>query len=152
MLNLLILNCGCFKLHALCPMYLGTMNQLPMYSRHRSLTTKTKVSLLRNILCTIFWKAAFKTLKKRPSAKMVKHTQTIRRQKPTNCFSVFDHFVGLALKELILTVILKRCTCIYWTILSMSGASPITKRHNLNLKITLCAQWDRLTLKGVLKR
>ena len=32
---------------------------------------------------------------------MVKHTQTIRLQQPTNCLSVFDHFVGLALKELI---------------------------------------------------
>ena len=32
--------------------------------------------------------------------KMVKHTQTIRRLLPTNCLSVFDHFVGLALKEL----------------------------------------------------
>ena len=31
---------------------------------------------------------------------MVKHTQTVRRQKPTNCLSVFDHFVRLALKEL----------------------------------------------------
>ena len=31
---------------------------------------------------------------------MVKHTQTIRRHKPTNYFSVFDHFVGLALKGL----------------------------------------------------
>ena len=31
---------------------------------------------------------------------MVKHTQTIRQQKPTNCLSVFDHFVGLALKWL----------------------------------------------------
>ena len=31
---------------------------------------------------------------------MVKHTQTIRRQTPTNCLSVFDHFVGLVLKEL----------------------------------------------------
>ena len=31
---------------------------------------------------------------------MVKHTQTIRRQLPTNCLSVFDHFVGLALKVL----------------------------------------------------
>ena len=31
---------------------------------------------------------------------MVKHTQTIRRQKPTNCLSVFDHFVGLALEGL----------------------------------------------------
>ena len=32
---------------------------------------------------------------------MVKHTQAILRQKPTNCLSVFDHFVGLALKVLI---------------------------------------------------
>ena len=30
---------------------------------------------------------------------MVKHTQTIRRQQ-ANCLSVFDHFVGLALKRL----------------------------------------------------
>ena len=29
---------------------------------------------------------------------MVKHTQTIRRQQPTNSSSVFDYFVGLALK------------------------------------------------------
>ena len=29
---------------------------------------------------------------------MVKHTQTIRRLLPTNRLSVFDHFVGLALK------------------------------------------------------
>ena len=33
---------------------------------------------------------------------MVKHTQTTRRQKPTNCLSVFDHFVGLALKGYLL--------------------------------------------------
>ena len=32
--------------------------------------------------------------------RMVKHIQTIRRQFPTNCLSVFDHFVGLALKGL----------------------------------------------------
>ena len=31
---------------------------------------------------------------------MVKHTQTIRQQHRTNCLSVFDHFVGLALKGL----------------------------------------------------
>ena len=31
---------------------------------------------------------------------MVRHTQTIRRLLPTNCLSVFDHFSGLALKEL----------------------------------------------------
>ena len=31
---------------------------------------------------------------------MVKHSQTIRQQQPTSCLSVFDHFVGLALKGL----------------------------------------------------
>ena len=31
---------------------------------------------------------------------MVKHTQTIRWQLPTNFLNVFDHFVGLALKGL----------------------------------------------------
>ena len=30
---------------------------------------------------------------------MVKNNQTIRRLLPTNCLSVFDHFVGMALKE-----------------------------------------------------
>ena len=37
---------------------------------------------------------------KRQSHKMVKRTQTVRRQFPTNCLSVFDHFVILALKGL----------------------------------------------------
>ena len=31
---------------------------------------------------------------------MVKHPQTICSLFPTNCLSVFDHFVGLALKRL----------------------------------------------------
>ena len=31
---------------------------------------------------------------------MVKHTQTIRLLWPTNCLNMVDHFVGLALKEL----------------------------------------------------
>ena len=31
---------------------------------------------------------------------MIKHVQTICRVLPTNCLSVFDHFVGLALKGL----------------------------------------------------
>ena len=31
---------------------------------------------------------------------MIKHTQIIRRLLPTNCLSVFDHFVGLSLKVL----------------------------------------------------
>ena len=37
---------------------------------------------------------------KRQPHKMVKHTQAIRRQQPTNCLTVFDHFVVLALKGL----------------------------------------------------
>ena len=37
---------------------------------------------------------------KRQPHKMVKHTQTIRWQEPANCLSVFDYFVGLALKDL----------------------------------------------------
>ena len=32
---------------------------------------------------------------------MAKHTLTIRWLLPTNCWSVFDHFVGLALEGLI---------------------------------------------------
>ena len=31
---------------------------------------------------------------------MVKHTETIRRLLPMECLSVFDHFVGLAIKGL----------------------------------------------------
>ena len=31
---------------------------------------------------------------------MVKHAQIIRRQQPANRLSVFDHFVGLAVKGL----------------------------------------------------
>ena len=37
--------------------------------------------------------------------KMVKHPQAIRRQQPTNCLSVSDHFVGLAFKWLTATLI-----------------------------------------------
>ena len=37
---------------------------------------------------------------KRQPHKMVKHTQAICRQQPTNFMSVFDHFAGLALKGL----------------------------------------------------
>ena len=41
----------------------------------------------------------FNPLKRQPR-KMVKHTQTIRRQFPDELLSVFDHFVRLALKGL----------------------------------------------------
>ena len=35
---------------------------------------------------------------------MIKHTQTIRRKEPANFLSVFDYFVGLALKGLLLSL------------------------------------------------
>ena len=35
---------------------------------------------------------------KRQHHKKVKYTETIRRQQPTNCLSVFDHFVKLVFK------------------------------------------------------
>ena len=38
--------------------------------------------------------------------KIIKHSQTIRPQKLTNCLSVFDHYVGLALKGLKTNILL----------------------------------------------
>ena len=39
---------------------------------------------------------------------MAKHTQTIRRQKPTNCLSVCNfHFVGFLLKGLSIEVVIE---------------------------------------------
>ena len=35
---------------------------------------------------------------------MVKLTHTIHRLLPTNCLNVFDHFVGLVLKEIMLEI------------------------------------------------
>ena len=40
-----------------------------------------------------------KSFKHQPP-EMIKHTQTIRWQQPTNCLNVFDDFVGLTVKGL----------------------------------------------------
>ena len=49
--------------------------------------------------------------------KMAKHIQTIRRLLPTNCLSVFGHFVELALrnvnKMLVINFILSVCLCVF---------------------------------------
>ena len=60
----------------------------------------------------LYWAASFSTFYpfKRQPHKTVKHTQTIRRLLPTNCLSVFNHFVGLALKGL-RNISLKRNVC-----------------------------------------
>ena len=46
---------------------------------------------------------------------MVKHFQIIHRQKPTNCLSVFDHFVGLVCKGLTVQIRIEKqkisCEC-----------------------------------------
>ena len=47
----------------------------------------------------ILRKKTFQTFKRQPH-KIVKQIQTIRRQKPTNCLSLLDRFVGLVLKGL----------------------------------------------------
>ena len=57
---------------------------------------------------------------------MVKHTQTIRRQQPTNILSVFNYFVGLALKGLstfsnFLTILEFSVTSVYTTVWDFSG-------------------------------
>ena len=49
--------------------------------------------------CELVWIYRQSTLIRQPN-KMVKHNQTIRRLLPTNCWSVFDYYVGLLLKEL----------------------------------------------------
>ena len=45
---------------------------------------------------------------------MVKHTQTIHLLLPTNCLSVFDHFVGLALQGLETSVFLLFLRSVEW--------------------------------------
>ena len=50
-------------------------------------------------MCLKFSKQDINPLTTSPT-KWTKETQTIRRFLPTNCFSLFDYFVGLPLKGL----------------------------------------------------
>ena len=66
------------------------------------------------------------------SKKMVEHTQPIRRQQPTNCLSVFVHFVELALEGLTLNpdeilIIIQNATGF-----NMTLWIPVYWTHNLN--------------------
>ena len=45
---------------------------------------------------------------------MVKHTETIGLQQPTNCLSVFDHFMKLALKGLTKNIVTGRYKSHIW--------------------------------------
>ena len=57
---------------------------------------------------------------KRQPHKMVKQTQTIRWQQPTNCLSVFEHFVKLALKGLTRTGGMNK-TSLYTSVVTICG-------------------------------
>ena len=58
------------------------------------------------------WSIKVNSLKRQPD-KVVIHNQTTRRLLATNCLSVFDHFVGLALKGLrLLSFKLNFSTCL----------------------------------------
>ena len=66
--------------------------------------------------------------------KMVKHSQTIGRQRSMNCLNVFNHFVGLVLKGLI-----DGCSNDFWDIRS--------KLIPLNLLINISGKIWSLSLK-----
>ena len=59
---------------------------------------------------------------------MVKLTQTIRRQKSTNCLSVFDHFVEFALKGCTIEVI-SVLTNLFQSLVSMFFEKRVVKNH-----------------------
>ena len=64
---------------------------------------------------------------------MGKHTQTIRRQKLTNCLSVFDHFVRLALKRLVKLLFTK--LAFYITFTGFPKIPIHYTSHNLQLPV-----------------
>ena len=64
---------------------------------------------------------------------MVTHSQTIRRQQPTNSFSVSDHFVGLALKGLRFWIEIYWICCIF----RIKKNVGVLFRRWSNCKITL---------------
>ena len=68
---------------------------LQMFETLQGLQKKKQERSVRNPV-----RRTFNPLSGNPPHKMVKHTQTIHRLLPTNCLSVFDHFVGLALEGL----------------------------------------------------
>ena len=72
------------------------------------------------------------------STKMVKHTQTICQLLPTNCLSVFDHFVGLVFKGLNL----------YWgnTVFVESSSGNLTKFGNWKIAMVYMVSWHNSNL------
>ena len=79
---------------------------------------------------------------------MVKHTQIIRRQKPTNCLSMFDHLVGLELKGL------NNVTCVPFhlplLIPQFSNNITLTKTQNQSICSTLSLQVSKTNITGLI--
>ena len=79
------------------------MLQLLISGKERRQRLKSDGPLKIQIMITkIMSVAAYSPFKRKPH-KMVNHTQTICWLLPTNCLSMFDHLVGLALKGLSLS-------------------------------------------------
>ena len=72
---------------------------------------------------------------------MVKHTKTVRRQQPTNCLSVFDYLVKLALKGLISFVKVAKERFIKY----FGYDENILVEDNFSFKLSLPALWTKLT-------
>ena len=78
---------------------------------------------------------------------MVKHTQTIRWLFPTNCLSVFDHFVGLALKGL--KILSQQTNTLSKLKIKLCKVTTITKTsHRISLKLTMKTPTKSLKLTG----
>ena len=84
---------------------------------------------------------------------MIKHTETIRRQQPTNCSSVFDHFVKLVLKRLntLLAIyniswqlLLACCDDLYTVSESYRQNVPCDKRPNIDLHLFQCKELEAM--------
>ena len=68
--------------------------------RYRNLTIQRKLEGNGTTVLFEDYKIVYPYPFKYQPQKMVKHSETIRRQMRTNSWSVFDHFVGLTLKGL----------------------------------------------------
>ena len=94
----------------------------------------------------------------RQSLKMVKHTQTICRLLPTNCLSVFDHFVGLVLQGLTCFVIqlFRKNNLLSLSSLQLKTYSA-SKRETLHLELVQTSEraswvfWEVAVLKKITK-
>ena len=99
------LNCTCFmKLHLVEMIYfifyIYFIYFRDFFGDLQEINPQRYTTLASQIIVHSGQPLTLKPLKRQPH-KMVKHLQTIRQQNPTNCLSVYEHFVGLALKGLI---------------------------------------------------